>query len=78
VLSLGCLVNARRSLYQSKPSIEASKATTAGGGRKHLSASPWPNQARHVGTSIQPLIRSPPVLRRPTSVTGRGHCQLRA
>ena len=31
VLPLGCLVNARRSLYQSKPSIEDTNATTAGG-----------------------------------------------
>jgi hypothetical protein len=32
VLRLGSLVNARRSLYQSKPSIEATKANTAQGG----------------------------------------------
>jgi hypothetical protein len=34
VLGLRCLVSARRSLYQSKPSIEDTNATTAAGGCK--------------------------------------------
>ena len=46
---LGCLVSARRSLYQSKPSIEALEATTAGGGRKHLVTSSWPRHAQWSG-----------------------------
>jgi hypothetical protein len=46
---LGCLVNARRSLYQSKPSIEAWEATTLGGGRKHLGTSLWTNRMQWAG-----------------------------
>ena len=72
---LGCLVNARRSLYQSKPSIEDSKANTARSGCK--AQEPGPAEAvcrsRHAaGTARQ--SRQPD----PTQVSGLIAAQLRA
>ena len=64
MLSLGCLVNARRSLYQSKPSIEASEATTVGGARKHVGTVARPNigaaggDVRAAGHSLAAVPRS--------------------
>jgi hypothetical protein len=46
VLRLGGLVNARRSLYQSKPSIEASKANTAPGGCNPENRPDWRRAGR--------------------------------
>jgi len=46
VLRLGSLVNARRSLYQSKPSIEAPKANTAPGGCNPENRPVWRGAAR--------------------------------
>ena len=60
MLSLGCLVNARRSLYQSKPSIEASEATTVGGARKQVVTVAWPSIGAAEGTFVRPVILSRP------------------
>ncbi len=56
MLSLGCLVNARRSLYQSKPSIEASEATTLSGARKRVGTVARPNIAATGGDVRRPVM----------------------
>lgn len=71
---LGCLVNARRSLYQSKPTIEALKPNTAHGGCKanRHAARRVPSMACATVTPRQ--SRQP----EPTQVSGLIPAQLRA
>jgi hypothetical protein len=65
VLSLGCLVNARRSLYQSKPSIEASEATTVSGARKRVGTVARPNSAA-TGGDVRAADHAPAAVPRAT------------
>jgi hypothetical protein len=71
---LGCLVNARRSLYQSKPSIEASKPNTAQGGCKANTPAARSGRSVARATETRRQSRQP----EPTQVSGLIATQLRA